>query len=108
MNKALLISLLLLQSCASGLKTYKVIYTEVGVKCAQDYYYSFRYDKCVYIPPTYSPSGISSPIEYSFKPTPDRETSLNQPIKRKIKAIVKTKPKIDCKAVLTNINKCSL
>ena len=108
--KLLIISLLLLQSCASELKSHRKIitYTEVGIKCSQEYYYSLRYGKCVYMPPTYSPSGVSSIIEHSFKPTPDRRIAQNAPVLRKPKAIVKTKPKIDCKVILDNINKCSL
>lgn len=106
----LLIILLLCTSCASGLKSYsrKTIYTEVGIKCAQEYYYSLRYGKCVYMPPTYSPSGISSPPTITYTSSPDRRIALNAPVLRKTKTKVRAKTKINCKVILDNINKCSL
>jgi hypothetical protein len=110
MNRLLIISLLLLQSCASELKSYRKVttYTEVGVKCAQEYYYSLRYGKCMVLPSNYSPSGVSIETIHSFKPSLDRVISLNKRVSHKTKGITKTKPKIDCKVILDNINKCSL
>lgn len=110
MNKTLIISLLLLQSCASELKSHRKIitYTEVGVKCTQEYYYSLRYGKCMVLPSSYSPSGVIPTITKTYKPSLEREISLNKRVLVTKKAIVKTKPKIDCKVILDNINKCSL
>ena len=106
MNKTLIISLLLLQSCASELKSYsrKTIYTEVGIKCSQEYYYSLRYGKCMVLPSS-NPVLI---ITKTHKPSPDRQINLNKPVLRKTKANVRAKSKIDCKVILDNINKCSL
>ena len=98
----LIVILLLTTSCASGLRSYRKVttYTEIGVKCAQEYYYSFRYGKCIYIPSTYSPSGVSVNVEHIYKAASDVVIKLNKPIKRI--------GKIDCKVILANINKCSL
>ena len=109
MKSLLLIPIILLQSCASDLKSYRktIIYTEVGVKCAQEYYYSLRYGKCIYIPSTYSPSGVIPVIEKTYIPSPERHIRLNKRVSHKTKVMSKAKPKIDCKLILDNINKCS-
>jgi hypothetical protein len=98
----LIIIMSLAVSCASNLKSYRKVtnYTEIGVKCAQDYYYSLRYNKCIYMPGAI----VSRTLTSTYKASPDTVISLSKPIKRKAKVV----SKVDCKVILDNINKRSL
>ena len=94
-----LITLLLLTSCGTNsLRTWHKTteYTEIGVKCAQEYYYSFKYGKCV--------------VDHSFKPLPQakNEAKLGLEIKTNAKNKPRTKTaKYDCSKLYTKLNKCS-
>ena len=45
---------------------------------------------------------------YTYSTPLDAKKAPNKPFLSKRKAIRKAKPKIDCAAILSNINKCSL
>lgn len=93
-----LITLLLLTSCAgNNLRTWHETkeYTEVGVKCAQEYYYSFKSGHCIYIP---SPEARKAPF---LAVSTQRQVNVPKKIKR-----LKT-AKFDCSQLYTKLNKCS-
>jgi len=87
----LLIIMFLAVSCASNPKSYRKVtnYTEIGVKCAQDYYYSLRYNGCIYMPVAI----VGRTLTSTYKASPDTVIRLNKPIKRKANVI----SKVDCK-----------
>lgn len=125
----LLIICLLLSSCAYAPKTYTVTqkYRVLGVKCPSTYYFNYETQSCVverhYINAEDNPSGVSIDVQRSFKSSPE---ALKAPLdnysskeRAKIKELTKNhlnsvnkqkqnnvKKAVDCRFILSNINKC--
>lgn len=116
----ILIICLLLSSCAqyapkSYIKTIR--YRELGIQCAQSYYFSYEYGKCVYLPPTThyvnasdTPSGVSVDTAHSYRPgqdkliktSPDAQKRPNKRVLPKRQA----QGRVDCQKVFIEANKC--
>jgi len=113
MNNLLIITLstILLASCASQDKAStqhkeSTIITQVGVKCPDSYYYNLYDHMCHHIDVEISEYSTVSTYQLS----PERHNTTFLSLKRKTKVNVHAKRKtsqIDCKQVLSDINKCS-
>ena len=98
-----LITLLLLTSCGTNnLRTWHETkeYTEVGVRCAQDYYYSFKYGRCIYSP---LPKDVPESKSTAFLPVLDVKMIKN---KARHGKRLKT-AKFDCSKLYAKLNQCS-
>lgn len=109
----LLLTALLLSSCTQiplrtrllNSKQFRVNTYQTGIKCPNDYYYSFKDQLCHKhtVSAESSISGVSIDSVSSYQSSPSRVLRV-KPVKRLKRA--KKQLKIDCKSVYEQVNKC--